>query len=87
MSRWKAFLAALKGGAWLTTLGGVLSVAAAVGAITLTQETAIQGVLQLVPTLVAAVTALVHAFTKAIAIRSAARLEAGEARFWPGSPR
>jgi len=84
MTRWKAFLAALKGGAWLTTLGGVLSIAVTVGALTLTQETAIQGVAQLVPTVAIAVTALVHAFTKTKAIRLAARHEAAEAQFWPG---
>lgn len=84
MTRWQAFLAALKGGAWLTTLGGVLSIAVAVGALTLTQETAIQGVAQLVPTVAIAIAALVHAFTKAKAIRAAARQETAEARFWPG---
>lgn len=68
---WQSILAALKSGTWATAVGGVVALAATVGLITATQESTIQTVLTAVVGLIAAVTAVVHTFSKAKAIRAA----------------
>lgn len=71
MTLFQAVLAALKNGTWTSALAGLLSLAVTIGVLTGTQETAVQAAATGLATLITVVTAAVHTFRKASAIRAA----------------
>lgn len=67
----QSILAALKSGSWVSALPALLSLAASIGVLTGTQESAIQAAATGLATLITVVIAVVHTFSKAKTIRAA----------------
>lgn len=72
VSGWQAFLAALKGGGWVSVIAALATIATTYGLLSTVQGTALENVATAVASALSAIVAVVHNFQSAKAIKAAA---------------